>query len=630
MANLLEILEAGTRTLHSFSLEELKLLAKEIRERIVQVLSRTGGHLASNLGAVELQIALHYVFASPSDIFIFDTSHQSYAHKLLTNRNSSFDTLRQYKGLSGFSHPRESLHDPFFSGHAGSAFSQALGAAKRRDFLQKEGHVIAFLGDASFNCGLTLEALNHVPKNLSRFILLLNDNEMAISKNVGNIKKILSRLLNNPLSNKFTHEIFSYLSKIPCGQLLATQGQKITESIKNLVSSASFFEQFGLSYTGPVDGHDLQKLIHTFSQLKNAAAPAIVHALTQKGKGLAIAINNPCLYHGAAPFDIETGQFVSPPTLTFPKIFGKTIAEMGSKDPSLFVLTPGMIEGSCLKEFAQKFPERCIDMGIAEGHCLTYAGGLAFKKNLTPIVSIYSTFLQRAFDNLFHDICLQEAPVILAIDRAGLNGPDGVTHHGIYDISFLQAMPNLVIAQPRNGRLLKELLLTARSSSRPFAIRYPNRETSEEKDLPEQVRTIGTGEILIKGEKVLLLPLGSMAATAFEVRRLLCQKGISPTIIDPIFVKPLDEKLLRETIPSHDLVVTIEEHSLQGGFGSIVNHFCLHQFDQLPHILNIGLPDRFVQHGSNSDLLKETGLDAESISQKILNYVYRNYLMHQR
>ncbi len=625
--SLLKALDTRQRVLKSLSIEELEELALEIRQRILSVLSRTGGHLASNLGAVELTLALHFVFDSPEDSFLFDTSHQIYTHKLLTHRNCSFDRLRQYKGISGFSHPEESPHDPFFLGHAGAAFSLALGMAKRRDVLQKKGHVIAFLGDASFNCGLTLEAMNHIPKNLSRFILLLNDNEMAISKNVGNITKILSRLLNNPTSNKLVHEIIAGLSKIPAyGHLLAKQGKKINESIKNLVSPAPFFEQFGLSYTGPVDGHDLRKLVHTLSQLKESASPVIVHAITQKGKGLSVAINNPATYHGAAPFDLQSGQFLSSSSKnTFPKIFGKTIVQMGNDNPSLFVVTPAMIEGSCLKEFAKKFPERLIDVGIAEGHCLTFAGGLSFGKNLRPIVSIYSTFLQRALDNLFHDICLQDAPVILAIDRAGLNGPDGVTHHGIYDIGFLNAMPHLAIAQPRNGRLLKELLQTAHVSNQPFAIRYPNRETEEELEHPAETREIGKGEMLIQGNKVLLLPLGHMVQTAFAVREHLLPEGISPTIIDPIFIKPLDQELLFNALSSHDLIVTIEEHTLMGGFGSIINQFCM-QNVPLKNLcmLNIALPDRFLQHGSNEELLKEAGLDAETISKKILSRIDLN------
>jgi 1-deoxy-D-xylulose-5-phosphate synthase len=622
---LLEELGAHRRTLKSFSIEELEELATQIRGRILQVLSRNGGHLASNLGAVELTLALHYVFDFPQDTLLFDTSHQIYTHKILTDRNASFDTLRQYKGISGFSHPEESPHDPFFLGHAGAVFSLSLGLAKRRDVLQKKGHVIAFLGDASFNCGLTLEAMNHIPKNLSRFLLVLNDNAMAISKNVGNITKILSRLLNNPTSNRLTQEILTAFSKIPAyGDLLAKKGQKVSESIKNLVSPAPFFEQFGLSYTGPVDGHDLKKLIHTFSQLKEASTPVVIHTLTQKGKGLSMAIHNPSSYHGAAPFDLTSGKFLCPSSKpTFPKIFGKTITEMAAKDPSLFVLTPAMIEGASLKEFVTAFPDRCIDVGIAEGHCLTFAGALAFGRDLHPVVCIYSTFLQRALDNLFHDICLQKAPLLLAIDRAGLNGPDGVTHHGIYDLAFLNAMPHLIIAQPRNGRLLKELLHTALLEKKPFAIRYPNRETEEE-DLFLETREVGKGELLVQGEKVLLLPLGHMVLEAFEVREKLLKEGICPTIIDPIFLKPLDKDLLTKAILSHELIVTLEEHSIMGGFGSILSHFCFEHNLHPSRLLHFALPDRFLHHGANRELLKEAGLDAETISQKILSCIDLN------
>ncbi|MEI6242993.1 MAG: 1-deoxy-D-xylulose-5-phosphate synthase, partial [Chlamydiota bacterium] len=456
------------KKLQALSWNELDSLAQEIREEIIHVLSINGGHLASNLGIIELTIALHKAFESPKDSFIFDTGHQTYTHKILTERNLPFSTLRQYKGLAGFSHPEESPHDPFFSGHAGNAFSLALGLAKSRDLLKTSEHIIPILGDASFTCGLTLEALNHTSKKLSNFILVLNDNKMAISQNVGNIKNILSRLLSNPTSSKVYQDIHSFLSRIPsCGPFLARQGKKVTESIKNFVSPAVFFEEFGLSYIGPIPGHDIKKLTETFLSLRNLPYPVIVHVITTKGKGMPIATKYPTPYHGVKPFDIESGKIHLSSKTTFPQIFGKALVELGKIHPHLIALSPAMIEGSHLTNFFQQFPERAFDMGIAEGHCVTFAGGLSYHKECRPVVCIYASFLQRAFDNLFHDVCLQRFPVVFAIDRAGLNGPDGVTHHGIYDLGFLSSMPNLIIAEPRNGQILHELLVSSLSWNAP-------------------------------------------------------------------------------------------------------------------------------------------------------------------
>ena len=617
--------------LNSFSLDELIDLSKEIRDRILKVLSVNGGHLSSNLGIVELTIALHKVFDSPNDKFIFDTSHQAYTHKLLTGRNKLFDTLRQYKGLCGFSHPEESPHDHFFSGHAGATFSTALGLAKSRDLNNETYQVLPVMGDASFTCGLTLEALNNIPKDLKRFVVILNDNNMAISKNVGNFRNILSRLINNPTSNKLYLEIQEKLSKIPnIGNFLAIQGQKIKESIKNLVSSASFFEHFGLTYIGPIDGHDIKKMVDTFTSIKNMQKPVIVHVITTKGKGLNAAKENPTSYHGVKPFNLQSGKFLnSKDTVTFPKIFGKHLLDLSEKDQSIITISPAMLSGSSLTALKNKLPDRCIDVGIAEGHCVTYAGGLAYKNKNKVVVSIYSTFLQRALDNVFHDVCLQKLPVIFAIDRAGLSGPDGATHHGIYDIGFLIAMPNLVITQPRDGTLLKELLTSSLSYNKPFAMRYPNLPTetnslndlnaTSENDL--NPRPLGKAEILKKGKDILIISLGHHYKTAFEISDILKTHNIDVTIVDPIFLKPLDEDLFKKSFATHKLIVTIEEHAVSCGLGSIINTFAAKHSFINNQIMNFGISDTFVQHGKNEDLLKELGLNANSISKEILNRI---------
>ncbi len=601
------------------SIEELTQLASSIREKIRQVLSVTGGHLASNFGVVELTIAMHKVFASPKDKFIFDVSHQTYVHKLLTGRYDRFDRIRQFKGLCGFSNPKESEHDHFYAGHAGTALSLALGAAKNRDLDSRDEYVIPVIGDATLTCGTALEALNNIPHHLKKFIVILNDNNMSISENVGAITQILSRLLSNPTANKIYQELESIVSKIPAyGKTLAQKGHKLTESLKNLVSPAVFFEQYGLSYIGPIDGHDIKKLIEVFEGVKDSTWPVIIHVLTKKGQGMQEAISNPTSYHGAKPFCLSTGLFL--PTAgnktSFPKVFGSHILKMAEKDASLVTITPAMSAGSCLDDFMKKFPDRCLDVGIAESHSVTFAGGLAYGKKIKVVVSIYATFLQRAFDNLFHDVCLQELPVIFAIDRAGISGPDGSTHHGIYDISFLNAMPNMVIAQPRNGHILKELMESAFSYERPTAIRYPNMST-DESDIPLQHRPLGKGEVLVKGKGILIIGLGVMTEMALKVANNLKDFGILSTVLDPIFVKPLDTDLLCQLLTEHDFVVTIEEHSLISGMGSILNHFFMTHGYNHCQVMNFGIPEAFLEQGTHAEILNEIGLTPENITEQI-------------
>ncbi|WP_042280157.1 1-deoxy-D-xylulose-5-phosphate synthase [Candidatus Protochlamydia sp. R18] len=606
----------------NLSYSDLKYLAHEIRQRIIEVLSVNGGHLASNLGVVELTLALHKVFESPDDKFIWDVSHQTYVHKLLTGRNDRFHEIRQFKGLCGFSHPKESIHDHFHAGHAGTALSLALGVAKNRDLTKRKDYIIPIIGDATLTCGLTLEALNNISRELKRFIVILNDNAMSISKNVGAITHILSRLLSNPTTNKIHQELDTIVSKIPnYGPILSQQGHKITESLKNLVSPAVYFEQYGLSYIGPIDGHDTKKLVDVLEGVKDSNWPVIIHVLTRKGEGMDEAIKNPISYHGAKPFSKDTGKFLPNPITkpTFPKIFGSHLLKMAEKDPSIVAITPAMSAGSCLDDFMKTFPERCIDVGIAESHAITFAGGMAYGGKMKIVASIYATFLQRAFDNVFHDICLQELPVVFAIDRAGISGPDGSTHHGIYDISFLNAMPNMIIAQPRNGQVLKELMESAFSWKRPTAIRYPNLMT-EEFNHPICERELGKGEVLIEGNEILIVALGHMNQAALKVRDLLAQTGIEATVLDPIFIKPLDSELFCKLLLNHNKIVTIEEHSVVSGMGSIINNFLVGQgFNQI-QVLNLGIPEAFLDHGRNQDLLNEIGLVPEKIFRQIQSH----------
>lgn len=606
---------------------ELGNLAGEVRQRIIEVMAINGGHLASNLGSVELTIALHKCFHSPVDKFIWDVSHQTYTHKILTGRNEKFSEIRKFKGLCGFSNPKESSHDHFYAGHAGTALSLALGVAKNRDLAKRSEYVIPIIGDATLTCGMSLEALNNVSKDLKRFLVILNDNRMSISKNVGAITHILSRIISNPTTDKIYHELDALVSKIPSyGQRIAKHGHKLTESLKNLFSPAAFFEQYGLSYIGPIDGHDIRKLCEVLEAIKSCEWPVVLHVLTNKGHGMEEALKNPISYHGAKPFNPETGKFLPVVSTkpTFPKVFGTHIVKMAETDPGLIAITPAMSAGSCLDDFMKRFPDRCIDVGIAESHAVTFAGGLAYGKKMKVVVSIYSTFLQRALDNVFHDICLQELPVVFAIDRAGISGPDGSTHHGIYDISFLNAMPNMIIAQPRNGHVLKELLESSFSWGRPTAIRYPNMGT-EEPESPLQARELGKGEILTKGSKLLILALGHMTAVALKTRELLLSYGLDPTVVDPVFIKPLDEELICHLLTTHSQIVTIEEHSLASGLGAILNHFLMTRDFRSVQVCNFGIPETFLEQGSHEEILDSIGLTPPKIAAEILKHFKPNW-----
>lgn len=619
-SNLLSTI-ASPQDIQDLSVVQLEQLAAEIRTRIIEVLSVTGGHLGSNLGAVELTLALHRVFNSPNDKFIWDVSHQTYVHKLLTGRNERFHEIRQFKGLCGFSHPKESPYDHFYAGHAGTALSLALGVAKNRDLHEGIEYVIPIIGDATLTCGVALEALNNVSRHLKRFIVILNDNEMSISENVGAITHILSRILSNPLTNKLHQELDSLVSKIPSyGSSLAKQGHRLAESFKNLVSPAVFFEHYGLSYIGPIDGHDIKKLIDALEGLKDSSWPVVLHVVTKKGQGMEEAIKNPVSYHGAKPFHLETGKFLPATTTrpTFPKVFGTHLLKMAERDSSIVAVTPAMSAGSCLDEMMKRFPDRCLDVGIAESHSITFCGGLAYGGQLKVVASIYATFLQRAFDNLFHDVCLQELPVVFAIDRAGISGPDGATHHGIYDISFLNAMPNMVITQPRNGHVLKELLESAFSWNRPTAIRYPNM-TTDDSNGPLVPRVLGKGEILAEGSHILIMALGHMNGMALRVRELLKAYGVTATVMDPVFVKPLDSELICSLLLTHSRVVTIEEHAVVAGMGAIVNNFLMSQGFNSIQVLNCGIPEAFLDQGSHAELMNEIGLTPEKITQRIVH-----------
>lgn len=573
--------------LKSLPLDSFADLAKEVRQLIIDVMAVNGGHLSSNLGSVEIILALHRAFNSPLDKLIFDTSHQIYAHKILTGRKDKFASIRTFEGLSGFAAPSESLYDHFYAGHAGTGLSLALGVAKARDLNQSHEFVVPMISDAPLACGLTLEAFNNIPPNLKNFIILLNDNAMAISNGVGNI--------HNNILGRF---------------------QKPRQTLEE---ARYFFHPFHLHYIGPIDGHDVIALTQAIEQAKASGRSVIIHAITVKGHGMENAINDPITYHGVKPFDPQSGKFhpSSSTKPTFPKIFGNFSLKMADEDPHIVTLTPAMPRGSCLDKFMEKYPDRCIDVGIAEGHCVTFAGGLAYKSGKKVIAAIYATFFQRAFDNLFQDVCLQELPVVFALDRGGLSPQDGTTHHGIYDISFMNAMPHMVICQPRDGDLLKDLLASAFSYKRPTAIRYPNYET-EETNRPIIKRPLGKGEILAHGKEITIIALGHMCKIALEIRELLLEHDIEATVVDPIFVKPLDTTLFFKLMMDHHYFVTIEEHAVNAGLGFIFNSFVIQSGFTQVQVQNFGIPDHFIEHGTHQELLEQIGLTAPLIANQIL------------
>lgn len=614
---------ASPKDLKALPISSLDPLAQEIRQKIIHVLSQTGGHLASNLGIIELTLALHYVFSSPEDHFIFDVGHQAYTHKLLTGRNhSAFQALRHDHGFSGFTNPDESEHDLFFSGHAGTALSLALGIAKAST---SQSHCISILGDASFSCGLTLEALNNVPKDLSKFIVVLNDNNMSISENVGTISKMISSWIHHPRQARLRRKLLSLSIQFPKhGRNLLKFAYKFAPHHESFNFLQSFFEKFGFFYIGPVDGHQFDELIPILKNIQHLPYPVLVHVCTIKGKGLEVAQENPTHYHGVpVSFSSSSQSQKTPylpekiPTPTFPKIFGQTLCSIGRKTTNLHVVIPAMSLGSCVDDFKQQFPQRCIDVGIAEGHAVTFSAGIA-RTGAPVICSIYSTFLQRAFDNIFHDICMQSLPVIFAIDRAGLSHGDGRSHHGIYDLSFLRTMPQLIICQPRNAPLLQQLLISALSWNVPIAIRYPNLPIPQDSfgDF-SSIKEIGQAEILSQGEDLLILALGHMCSTAMEVKTQLLSYGITATVVDPIFVKPLDQDLFSVLLLHHSKIVIIEEHSVIGGLGSAIKEFVATYHFSID-LLHFAVPDIFLDHGERLTLLQKIDLLPTNIVKRIL------------
>lgn len=612
---------AGPIDLKYMSYQELAELGQEVRDYILEVTAKNGGHVGPGLGVVELTIALLRAFNPPSDVIVWDIGHQAYPWKILTDRKESFPTLRQYGGISGFLRREESLYDAFGAGHSSTSISAALGFRKAMDLLGQDGYVVAVIGDGAMTAGMAFEALNnagHLRPN--RFIVILNDNEMSISPNVGAISTYLSKILSGRFVQETRQKVKHLLEHISgAGRIV-----KLTEEfLKGLISPGVIFEELGFNYIGAVNGHDLPALEKTIENIKLIEDPVLLHIYTKKGKGYKPAENDPVTWHGVAPYKRESGEFIkkpSPPTWT--SVFGKAVVELAEMFPELVVITPAMREGSGLVEFSQKYPNRFFDVGIAEQHACTFAGGLA-AQGLKPIAAYYSTFLQRAYDQVIHDIALQDLHVVFAIDRAGLVGDDGPTHHGVFDLSYLRCIPNMVVSAPKDEQELRDLLYTALEWNGPFAVRYPRGSaygvpTEGFKKIP-----VGSWEVLLEGEDVVILAVGYTVYQAIKAAELLSKEGIKAGVINARFVKPMDEVLLTHLCERYPLFVTVEDNTVVGGFGSGVLEW-LSQKAVLKRTLLIGIPDNFVQHGNQNLLRDLVGISAESIAKRVSEFVKKS------
>ncbi|MFA5808198.1 MAG: 1-deoxy-D-xylulose-5-phosphate synthase [bacterium] len=601
--------------------DKLPGVAAELRETIVRNIARTGGHLASSLGVVELTVALHYVFDCPRDRIVWDVGHQSYAHKILTGRRDVFPTLRTFGGISGFPRISESPCDAFGTGHSGTSISAALGMAVARDLRKEKNRVVAVIGDGSLSSGLALEGLNQAGHQKRDLIVILNDNEWSISQNVGALSAYLNRMMTGKLYTSFRKRVETLLKSMPHGAFLARIAKKSEELTKGFIVPGLLFEELGYTYVGPIPGHDLEALIGTLLNLENIEGPVLLHVVTSKGKGYAPAEANPEYFHGVGAFDPETGKGIgkaSAPSYT--DVFSDAIVELARENPKVVAITAAMCGGTGLTKFREAFPDRFFDVGIAEAHAVTFAAGLA-REGKIPVVAIYSTFLQRAFDQIIHDVCIQKLPVVFAVDRGGLVGADGATHQGLFDLSFLRQIPEMSLMAPRDEAELVRMLRTAVGAGRPVAIRYP-RGSGPEAAIPSGPGpgrvAWGKGELLAEGKDVLLIGIGSTVATCLEAAEELRKQGVSAAVVDARFVKPLDADLLLPLVRRIGRVVTVEENLLAGGFGSAVMEL-LEEHDEHPQrFRRIGVRDRFVEHGDPAQLREQCGLTSAHIVSEAL------------
>jgi 1-deoxy-D-xylulose-5-phosphate synthase len=609
--------------LKKLSLDQLIGLSAEIRQRLMEVVSQTGGHLASSLGAVELIVALHYCLDTPKDKIIFDVGHQAYAHKILTGRNQNFSTLRQYQGLSGFPSKDESIYDPFTSGHSSNAVSLGLGLACARDFLPREEQfkVVCVIGDGSLSGGLCFEGLNNAGHLKKDILVILNTNELSIAPNVGAISNYLNKIISLPVYNRFHHNVESFLkARVPRGSRLLKLMSKFEEGLKGLFVPGILFEELGFRYFGPIDGHDLNTLNSTLKNIMEIKGPRLLHIVTKKGKGCLFAEKDPVKFHGVGHFDISTGEVAVkkslPGSRSYTEIFRDKITQLAQTDKRILAITAAMPEGTGLDKFRDSFPERFFDCGIAEAHAVCFAAGLA-KQGFKPIVAIYSTFLQRAYDQIIQEVALQELPVIFAIDRAGIVGEDGVTHQGIFDIAYLRSIPNLIIMAPSDGPELKQMLDFALQLGKPVAIRYPRAEASLKVDFVDPLK-LGQGQLIKEGKDFTIIALGSMVLAAEQALELLNQQGLSGSLINARFVAPLDMELIKKACGLTKFVFTIEEGIRDAGFGSAIAGQLNRPVERL------GLPFEFIPHGARELLLEKYKLNAAGIAAHIRQIIKNN------
>jgi len=597
--------------------EEYETLAEEIRHFLVEKISRSGGHLASNLGVVELTMALHLCFDFPKDKVVWDVGHQSYTHKLLTGRKSGFDELRKYGGMSGFPKRKESDCDCFDTGHSSTSISAGIGLVAARDLLGGDEHVISVIGDGALTGGMAYEALNNASRLKRNFIIILNDNNMSIAENVGGMSEYLNGLRTNEAYTNFKTGVEQSLNKIPGGNHLANQLKKTKSGIKQLFIPGMLFENMGITYLGPVDGHDIGKLQDILNKAKKVKGAVLVHVLTKKGNGYAPAERHPARFHGAEPFDIETGLPLNKKKkANYQDVFSTCMVKLGQRNEKVVAITAAMPDGTGLKRFKNIYPDRFFDVGIAEGHAVTFAAGLA-AGGMRPIFAVYSSFLQRAYDQVLHDVCIQNLPVVFAIDRAGLVGSDGETHQGIFDLSYLSSIPNMHIMAPKNKWELSDMLKYAVEFDGPIALRYPRGEAYD--GLKEFRRPIeyGKSEVIYEEEDIALLAVGNMVKIAEQVRKNLKEIGYSCTLVNARFVKPIDTDVLDMLSKDHKLLVTMEENVKSGGYGEKVMDYVTEQ--ELPvKLLNISLPDEYVEHGNVALLYEEVGIDAETVTKRVI------------
>lgn len=604
------------------SLAELESLAQEIRERLVNVVSITGGHLASSLGAVELAIALHFVFDSPRDKIIWDVGHQAYAHKLLTGRNKSFQSLRTAGGVGGFPRRAESEHDPFGAGHASTSVSAAMGMVAARDVRGGDEKIIAVIGDGSLTGGLCYEALNNAGHRAKNLIVVLNDNEMSISRNVGAISTYLNKVITSPTYNRIKADMQTVVKSIPAiGQRMFDTARRIEESLKNLVAPGIIFEELGFRYFGPVDGHDVPKLVAVLRRLAEIDQPVLLHVLTRKGKGYVHAEQHPEYFHGTSPFDVGTGKPKKEVSgTTYSDVFGNALIDLARRDPGIFAVTAAMTSGTGLDGFAKEFPDRFFDVGIAEGHAVVFAAGLA-ASGCRPVVAVYATFLQRAYDQIVHDVCAQKLPVTFVVDRGGIVGADGATHSGQFALSYLRHIPNLVLMAPADAGELVGMLRGAIEWGKPAAIVYP-KASSDRRAGHGGGETIelGKARVISEGDDVALVAVGSMVQTAIEAAKGLAKKGIHSTVIDARFVKPLDAETILAAARRAGRIVTLEENALQGGFGSAVLELMAERGLSDAAVLCVGIGDAYVEQGGRDEIKTALGLDVDSVVRRVRDW----------